>query len=648
MKKILLALLISHTLTGCDFDTDDDTRESEHNLTQESTLKVGILPDTQADGVTVAEHTMRAVLDKHLENGVNVVIAVGDLVDQGNQSEFESWTSIAREYQEKGLEFLPLMGNHEESYSFMVDWIDYMSEFIPKDAVHQPKKEWINYYVKRENVLMIQISYWELAFAYEWIKQVVAEHRDDVEHIFINSHDGLIGAKYGQTRELIVEGNKNDVRGELLEERWDEIREFFFQNDIIWNQGHEHLYQRSTIDAPEYLIDTKGSTPTGGNYRIPVYTQVISGNASYKGYNFRYGERDFVQNIIQMKMGTFDDTSEHFDVNAPQYTISGERITYEAFVTPHTIKNNSEGPKELQTPDWILMDKFDRTTNRCEKIVDAITIEAKMETGDARPDGHDFSFRTTPCVDSNQLHARILGGQNTLFNRVINAETAIGWDEQSRAKTPSALWARMHNYLYQDHEPWTPNFNAKERAVEGIIDNTEFKIPPTSMDMKKHITLSWDDTTTKNMLSDVLIISGMTTHTGTYQDANGGRLDIEVEEGVKTTHDDWDKPAEPMPSNATKDWDINQQKAVAYSVEFDLPQSQTVDKVALATYKDNQWVPMVSKDCVLTLPYEDTYLDTPPNTGTNCDSELIVGYDVDKHAFWTILHDDAELALIKQ
>ncbi|MCG9681766.1 hypothetical protein L1D31_04210 [Vibrio sp. Isolate23] len=27
--------------------------------------------------------------NKHLENGVNIVIAVGDLVDQDNQSEFE-------------------------------------------------------------------------------------------------------------------------------------------------------------------------------------------------------------------------------------------------------------------------------------------------------------------------------------------------------------------------------------------------------------------------------------------------------------------------------------------------------------------------------------------------------------------------------
>ncbi|OEE55607.1 hypothetical protein A146_19030 [Vibrio splendidus FF-500] len=645
VKKLLLPLLIAGVLTGCNSNSN-----SPSTSIPQPQLKVGILPDTQADGVLVAEHAMRAVLDKHLENNVDVVIAVGDLVDKGTKTEFESWTTIAREYQAKGIEFLPLMGNHEESFSFTIDWIDYMSEFIPEDAVHQPKKEWVNYYVKRDNALLIQISYWELAFAFEWIKQVVNEHRDDVEHVFISSHDGLVGAKYGQTRELIVGGNKSDVRGQMLEESWDEIREFFFQNDVIWNQGHEHLYQRSTINAPEYLIP-QGSTPTGGNYRLPIYTQVIAGNASYKGYDFRYGERDFVQNIIQMKMGTLDnDTSYHLDVNAAQYSIDGNRIRYESFAAPHTVETNEQGPQELQNPDWVMIDMFDRTTNRCEKIVDATTIAAKIETGDARPDGHDYSFRTAPCVDSNQLYARILGGENQLYNRIQNVERTMGWNKDKRAEDPSAFWARAQNYLYQGHAAWSPNFNAKERVLQDESDENNFIIPATSMDMKKHVTLSWDHQTSSDTLSDILVISGMTTHTGTYQNAKGGELDIEVDDGIKTTEDDWEKPVElNLPSHATKEWDITKQAAVSYAIEFDLPELENLDSVALHIKLADQWQAMSSAECIINEAYDERFLEALPMPDTGCNSDdYIVGYDEDKHAFWAVLHDDAELVLMKQ
>lgn len=647
MKKSLLPLIISSFLIGCNSSSDSDPTP-QPSMPQ---LKVGILPDTQADGYLVAEHAMRAVLEKHLENGVDVVIPVGDLVDKGNRSEFESWVAIAREYKSKGMEFLPLMGNHEESYSFTIDWIDYMSEFIPKDAVHQPKKEWVNYYVKRDNTLLIQISYWELAFAFEWIKQVVAEHRDDVDHIFISSHDGLVGAKYGQTRELIVDGVKGDVRGQMLEKYWDEIRDFFYQNDIIWNQGHEHLYQRSTINAPEYLIP-QSSTPTGGNYRLPIYTQVIAGNASYKGYDFRYGERDFIQNVIQMKMGTMNgSTSHHLDVNAAQYSIHGSRIRYESFAAPHTVVTNAQGPGELLTPDWVIIDKFDRTTNRCEKIVDAITIKAKIDTGSARPDGHDYSFRTAPCVDSNNLTARILGGENTIFNRIQNVERTMGWDKEKRAGDPSAFWARMHNYMYQGHAAWSPNFNAKERVIKGeeTDEHASFVIPSTSMDLKKHITLSWDSNTESGMLSDILVISGLTTHTGTYQDAEGGALDIEVDEGVKTTTSDWEKPAEAMPNVATKEWDISNQRSTPYSIEISLPKSETIHTIALAMKIDGYWNDMAPAACVINEQYDNDFLDNPPISEINCDENaFVVGYDQSKHAYWAILHDDAELVLIQR
>ena len=277
------------------------------------------MPDTQGGSdatgqAHVAMHPMDEVLKHQLAAGVDLVIPVGDLTDKGSAVEWEEWTSVARPYKEQGMEFLPVMGNHELNYSYTTGWINAMREFIPEDAVHMPGYEWVNYYVIRENVLMIGLAYYNLPLAIKWIEQVVEENRADVDHIVVASHDGLIGAKYGQTREQIVEGTKDD---DWVYSVADEIRAFFSEHDVIYMQGHEHQYQRSLIarDTAQTSFPS-GSTPEGGNYRMNTYTQILSGNASYKGYEFRYGERELVQMIVSQKNATMSKGSDHFDVNS--------------------------------------------------------------------------------------------------------------------------------------------------------------------------------------------------------------------------------------------------------------------------------------------------------------------------------------------
>jgi hypothetical protein len=116
------------------------------------------------------------------------------------------------------------MGNHEMSYAYTTEWIANMRNFIPDDAVHMSGNEWVNYYVIRNNVLVIGLAYYNLPIAIDWIKEVVAEHEGQVDHIVVASHDGLIGAKYGLTREQIVEGTKDDDWVYSVQE---DIRRFF-------------------------------------------------------------------------------------------------------------------------------------------------------------------------------------------------------------------------------------------------------------------------------------------------------------------------------------------------------------------------------------------------------------------------------------
>ncbi|MEQ8751286.1 MAG: metallophosphoesterase, partial [Amphiplicatus sp.] len=244
---------------------------------------IGLLPDTQGGSdamgqAHVAMHPMDEVLKHQAEKGVDMVLALGDLTDNGSDIEFAEWVSVAEKYAAEGIEFLPIMGNHETSYAYTQNWIANMKNFIPEDAVHMPGYEWVNYYVIRENVLIIGLAYYNLLISFEWIKATVNELEGEVDHIVVASHDGLIGAKYGQTLEQIVDGTKDD---DWVFYKQEAIRKFFAAHDVIYVQGHEHQYQRSLVSAKPMLQTLpSSSTPTGGNYRMDVYTQIMSGNAS--------------------------------------------------------------------------------------------------------------------------------------------------------------------------------------------------------------------------------------------------------------------------------------------------------------------------------------------------------------------------------
>ena len=109
MKRLnynLAALLTALALTGCGGDSssssdDTDTTDKGSTPATTTTLRIGLLPDTQGGGDNVAMHPMKAVLDKEQALGANIVIPVGDLTDHGTTGEFEQWTSIAEGYRHR-------------------------------------------------------------------------------------------------------------------------------------------------------------------------------------------------------------------------------------------------------------------------------------------------------------------------------------------------------------------------------------------------------------------------------------------------------------------------------------------------------------------------------------------------------------------
>lgn len=608
-------------------------------LASDTSIKVGLLPDTQGGGYNVAIHPMEAVLSKLATEGANIVIPVGDLTDNGSTHEFEQWVGVAAKYRDQGIEFIPLMGNHEDSFSYSVEWVDYMKDFIPRDAVHMSGTEYLNYYVIRGNVMIIALRYYHLPVAFRWLRQAIEQHRDEIEHIVIASHDGLIGAKYGQARETIVEGGRGN---NLLHDQWDEIRHFFARHDVIWAQGHEHMYQRSVIKAPVGL-EPESWTVADGNYRLPQYTQIISGNASYKGYEFRYGEREKVQAIVQHKMNTLEHGSTAFDANASLLTFTGSRVDYQSWFTEHTVKHNDEGSKELATPKWFLMDRFSRTTDRCERLVYPNSIPE-----DTRPVMvFDPQYRTNDCIAPDGSVARIVDGVNNTFNRVDSTAEALTWREGfSRADSQNDLMRLAYQYLFQLHQRWTPNLNGSNRIVADPENPGRVLVPATTIDLKKHLTLSWADAE-PGTLSRVLIISGTDNQTGIYSSAFGARKNIETDAGLPGSQPDGSaKAPHNLPAGAGRSWDLQSSVGDRFVVRFDSPPSVSNNPEAILGYREQKsdWQPLGTPECVIHGAYQPRYLDNPPDRHEGCSSQTLLG--VDQGHWWAILDSDIELAFI--
>lgn len=639
------ALAGSLLLAACGSDSDNNHTTSQTPSVTETTtpqpFTLGLLPDTQggsdASGQAhVALHPLSAVLQHQQQAGVDMVVALGDLTDKGSAVEWQEWTSVAEQYRKAGMEFLPVMGNHELNYSYTHAWVKTMRDYIPADAVHMPGYEWINYYVVRENVLLIGLAYYNLPLAVDWIEQTINATADQVDHIVVASHDGLIGAKYGLTREQIVEGTKDD---DWVYSVADKIRALFSQHDVIYVQGHEHQYQRSLItrDTAQTTFPS-GSTPAGGNYRMNAYTQIMAGNASYKGYEFRYGERELVQMIVAQKNATNSKGSDHFDVNSGLLRFNDQRVDYRGYFAEHSATSNAAD--QAFSADWQLHDQFSRTTNRCETVVYPNSIPAGTRAVMVfQPD-----YISDICLADDGSVARLAGGTNNTFNRTDTRGRDMEYlPGISRAETLTDLTRLAYQWLYQPHQSWTPNLNGEQRVVPNSSDNV-LDIPETTIDLKEHVTLSWSPATSAT-LSDVLIISGTQNQTGIYQGDYGETKNIESDPGLagSTTDASLVKTAVTLPATATQKWDISDAVADPYALEF---RAADNTPALLAQYHDAGWKALSRAECVIAQSWNVTFIDTPPARAAGCEDQPLVGFDASDHTWWTVLNSDAEIALI--
>ncbi len=594
-------------------------------------LRIGLLPDTQGSDSGVALHPMKAILDLYEKSGVDVVLAVGDLVENGTAAEYRLWRDMAQKYKGK-MTILPVMGNHDPK-GIDQDWHDTVEAFIPADAEHMPGSRNKNYVLVRGNVLLINISYGWFERAYDFVEAMVNKHGPKVQHIVLQTHNSFAGNRYGLVRENIVDGSYAIVNDLKFRDSYDRYRKLLAEHDVIYVSGHEHHYSRSVVRDDSDLF----------------FTQIISGNSAYKGYETRFGESERIQSTLMQKVQ--NDGTGSIDANASILDFKGPELDYRAYFVTHTVFRNEDAPQQLAAPDWKLLDRFVRAKDRCDKIVYPDSVPADIQRNGA----YDPSYRTSACVSAGGSRARLLDGRNQTFNRYdTRTRSMSATPGYSFAGSNREMESMMYRYLYQRDESYSPNLNNSQRARlvnEGTPDE-EVEVRATTIDLKKLVSLNWRPAGA-GMLSDELIVSGIAGQEGTYIDAYGRARDITADTGLPGSFGNGSEQGKApvvLPARATRGWALSADQAGdAYVLEFTLPKGRSAADTALARYDDTtgKWVPLAAPACVSKAAYQAAFLRTlPADVDASCGSTAVVGYDAQASAYWVRLNREGRFAIV--
>ncbi|PMH40599.1 hypothetical protein BCU68_16195 [Vibrio sp. 10N.286.49.B3] len=705
-KKTYLAMLTASLLTGC-FSTSDDDKNTivdrEGDQPRQYDMRIGILADTQGSGEAVSVNQLEGILDFYADNGITHVIAVGDVTNEASIAEYEDWTRLASRHED--MVFLPLMGNHETRNSDNNGrdrFRDYMSPLIDQidgNIVHfdgglgigDDNYEFITYAATSGNTLMINISEATILLPgmLEWVTDQVEGRDASVDHVIISSHQPFAGPYRGGFAH-----SQADTLGSEFVKPWTDL---MAKHDVIFLSGHDHQYSRSVL-----YTDTLAEN--GSHADSDFFHHIVAGNASEKSYYLRQGEFEQIQSWVMfrttMQGRTLDANNrrdewtdemvardelrpDQVQINASWITITDDLVEYEAYYDD--LADSAEWL--AGGGDWKLFDRFTNTKDRCDKVIFPTSVASvSVEAGLI-----DTNYQMSDCYSSSGTMARLLDGENNVYNRVDQG--LEGADYMTGSKGP-LYRNNLPKYLKHQAEITSGADNQSDRDYQ--VDGTKmmgFNHPkgfelssgfaglttdvywfPHTIDMKKLVSLNWSPAH-QNTLSEVLDISGIQGQTGVYSNPVGYMLDITYDEGRPGTQiveggdptrlDVQNKQPldaalmrakSPNRMHETRNMELDRDlrdgnlRADDFVIEFAVPAGLEADQVILAHLdSSNVWQPLLSDyQCLSSQEYNSAYMNTLPSDlqGKGCNEELIVGlYD---GRFWAKVDFEGNFALVQR
>ncbi|MDR9829395.1 metallophosphoesterase, partial [Vibrio sp. FNV 38] len=582
----------------------------------EEVVKVGIVPDTQGSGDNNSWILQDGLMNFYLDQNVDLVLAVGDLTNSNTQLEYDNWLRIMSKYvDESDLTILPVRGNHESDSIFGdasggADIFKENVSFMTEGGEHLEGYEGLTYAHKYKNVLAISVDVYQhnnsedlslknpWLTSYPWIQELVEKYGDEVDHIFLSTHEPMFGRRRNGYWSSIAQWPITGGRDKLKE-----MMQFFADNNIIYVSGHDHQYSRSAI-----LVDEDRNVQTELQKLVPVqyFDHMISGNASFKEYTTRYHAGSHSSNdsetlherlISRHTMAGI----ETVGLNASIFDIRGNLIDYSAYVAPHYYTQAIQDEHEANE-EW---DAFD----------------------------YDIPFKQ---IDR---YSKVKGAHSYILDSEYNniAETGLIHLTANADENYVGTQAQLLNYI---------NYTFNSYDTEG---NSGISAR-TMMNQDTLLTFSFlADPTNDETLTDVLMVSGTQQQDGVHLSASG----VEI-----TGNEDRFDHQRISYDDEVMDGFIEDLKGDLYALGLIVPEGFEMDEVEPARYDDNsgQWISQAYSAGALghDRPFSDMYL----KAGTYLPTEIaglddterhkINGIDTASRMIWFLSNQDGKFALVRK
>ena len=704
------------------------------NPLNDGDVPVAIASNERSDNPYDFKHLPSLMIDpiisKIKDEGVSVVLAVGDMTDLRTENEYVEWMDkVATPLTEAGMTVLPVRGNHE-----IVDGNDWLSWFTTEVDTTDPSSvnnmdngidaytdadseeydqgynlyqqypgtlltkglangdivgyegiEDLMYYTIQNNTLFIAIDFYASdlvsvsyegtwLFIYSWLKDVLEENSNKVDHIVMFGHEALSTKKrpsvynYDEYFDYISSLNdaNNDESTEpgilgldtgqlgylaLQDESspglMDNVLNLLSEYKVNYIAGHDHQYSRSMIHPD--ISDTSVG-----------FTQIVAGNASWKAYNNRYGINDKYEtglaqdNFVQV--GDYEGTNSQYTKQLTSYEksnkisfviveVNGRQITFKNYYAP---VNFSEADLNMGTywdesqNSWVQYD-IDATTG--ETIEEIINIEWNLgDTASYTSDAlqrivspYESYWTTTSTPDEDGYigtEAAILDGYNLTYNSVEVLKTDTAGNKQTGV-----------------------DVNYEDELGTGKGEYTSFadtyNIPRREDAMNELLSLSWFTDNDETTVSDILFINGNLNQDGSYKNTNG----FVQASSPSELYYDKDAVETDNPTIVIRDGVISDDdQADAITLAITAPDNVELSSLTIGRYDEENkvWEEFLDDACFTATAYSDDFSvmyksgagGTPSDVSSSCGT-YIWGYNYNNNTVWGFTHKDGRFALIK-
>lgn len=391
--------------------------------------KFGVISDTQwspasqGNSNSVAINIIDAVNQRFIGAGVDLVLQVGDLCDNGSTAGLQTRADHNAVLTGAGIKFYPVRGNHEGSSSaanYMATAFPNLPSTVPGDGGSTPLPGVTNgltySFVHKNTKFMLLDQFtmgngtsYNVGQYQPWIDSELGAA--DHSHAFVLGHKNLLGQNHKDN----LFGSSNDANPDMQNGF---IGSLSSNNVRYYLSGHDHMHHRSEVTSPDGAASVQ---------------QIITASDSHKFYTpgspYSSREQPFRQELGQVGYYLFN--------------VDGPRVTAEYWATaPGNITPPGE-PLPANIP-WSLKEVFGYSLNGKQFII-----------GKDQPYA-GVNDTMTPGGGYLGTSMAILGGTNATVdtisgNRTVSDDLNTGWSPRASAGTGLAsdvlsLWGLENTF----------------------------------------------------------------------------------------------------------------------------------------------------------------------------------------------------------